>query len=79
MSLCKTSDLLGGAIFWPQGYNVNNLGKGPLDLIKYQMSKPRPSSFILEYSWSFAQTSLCKTSDLWDRESFNPRAIYQIV
>ena len=30
---------LGQRQFWPQGYNVNNLGKGPLDEIKYQMSK----------------------------------------
>ena len=25
--------------FWPQGYNVNTLGKDPLDKTKYQMSK----------------------------------------
>ena len=31
MSLCKASDPLVGAIFWPQRYNVNNLGRGLLD------------------------------------------------
>ena len=39
MSLCKTGDPLGGAIFWPQGYNVNNLGRGPLNEATYQISK----------------------------------------
>ena len=38
MNLCKTSDPWGMAIFWSQGYNVNNLDKGPLDKPKYQMS-----------------------------------------
>ena len=35
MSLCKLSVPLGGT----QGYNVNNLDKGALEKIKYQMSK----------------------------------------
>ena len=25
--------------FWPQGYNMNNLGSGPLDEASYQISK----------------------------------------
>ena len=33
------SDPWGEVIFWPQGYNVNILGKGPLDKTKYQISK----------------------------------------
>ena len=32
ISLCKTLDLRGGAIFWPQGYYLNKLGRGPLGL-----------------------------------------------
>ena len=28
--MCKTCDPL-GAHFWPQGHNLNKLGKGPLD------------------------------------------------
>ena len=39
MRLCKTSGPWGGAIFLPQGYNMNNFGKGPLDKTKYQMSE----------------------------------------
>ena len=38
MSLCKTRDP-GRGHFLPQGYNVNNLGKDPLDKTNYQMSK----------------------------------------
>ena len=26
--------------FWPQDHNLNNLGKGPLDDVKYQISRP---------------------------------------
>ena len=32
---------LGQGHFWSQGYNLNNLGKGPLDKTKYQMSKAK--------------------------------------
>ena len=39
MSICKTSDPWGRAIFDPKGYNVNILGLGPQDKSKYQMSK----------------------------------------
>ena len=39
MSLCKTNDPWGESIFWPQGCNVNNLGKGLLDKTKYHMPK----------------------------------------
>ena len=38
MSLYK-SNLWDRAIFLPHGYNVNNLGKGPLDKTECQMSK----------------------------------------
>ena len=40
----KTFDPRGGGPFWPQGYNLNKLGRGPLgDMIhtKYQGSSPR--------------------------------------
>ena len=32
---------LGQSHFWPHGCNVNNLGKGPLNKTKYQMSKAK--------------------------------------
>ena len=41
--LCKTCDPGGGGggggPFWPQGYNLNKLGKGSLGDISYQISK----------------------------------------
>ena len=40
MGLSKTSDPLGGAIFLPQCFNINNLGRGPLDKGIYQILKP---------------------------------------
>ena len=39
ISLCKTRDPPGQAHFGPQGYNVNNFGKGPLDDLTYQISR----------------------------------------
>ena len=37
MGLCKTSDpTLAGAIFDPKDFNLNNLGRGPLDKAIYQ-------------------------------------------
>ena len=30
---------LGRGHFWPQGYNLNNLGRGPEDKAIYQISK----------------------------------------
>jgi len=30
----------GAGSFWPQGQNLNNLGRGPLDDASYQICKP---------------------------------------
>ena len=37
LSLCKTRDPQSGTIFWCHGYNLNNLGRGPLDEPTYQI------------------------------------------
>ena len=39
--VCKTCRPRGGAFLWPQGYNLNNLGRGPLGEAMYQISNPR--------------------------------------
>ena len=39
LSLCETFDTRGGALFWPQGYNLNKLGSGPLGDATYQLSR----------------------------------------
>ena len=39
LSLCKTCDPQGGAIFWPQGHNLNKLGGSPLGDATYQISR----------------------------------------
>ena len=39
INLCKTFDPWGGAIFWPMGYNMNKLGRGPLGDAAYQISR----------------------------------------
>ena len=31
ISLYQTCDPPGGPIFWPQGHNLNNIGRGPVD------------------------------------------------
>ena len=38
ISLCKTCDP-GLGPFWPQGYNLNKLGRGPLGDATYQIPK----------------------------------------
>ena len=38
ISLCKTHQP-GAGPFWPQGYNLNNLGRGLLCEAMYQISK----------------------------------------
>ena len=52
---------------------MNNLGIGPLDKTKYQMSKAEAFQFhirrVLKF---FPHTSLCKTSDLQDGVIFTP-------
>ena len=37
--LCETSDPQGRGHFLPHGYNLNNLGRGPLDDATYPISK----------------------------------------
>ena len=39
ISLCKTCDPPGPGHFWPLGYNLNKLGRGPLDDTTYQISR----------------------------------------
>ena len=39
ISLSKTCDPQGGAIFLPQGYNLNQLGRDPLGDATYQISR----------------------------------------
>ena len=39
MGLYETSHLRHGAIFLPQGYNLNNFGSGPLNEATYQILK----------------------------------------
>ena len=38
ISLCKTCDPAAN-LFWPQGYNLNKLGRGPLGDATYQISR----------------------------------------
>ena len=38
ISLCKTCDP-GAGHFWPKGYNLNKLGRSPLDYTTYQISR----------------------------------------
>ena len=38
ISLCKTCDP-GAGPFWPQGLNLNKLGRGPLGDATYQISR----------------------------------------
>ena len=33
----------GGTFFWPPGYNLNKLGRGPLGDVTYQMSRLKVS------------------------------------
>ena len=37
--LCKTGMPLGPGSFWPGDHNLNNLGKGPLDVTTYKILK----------------------------------------
>ena len=39
VDLCKTCDPLGRGYFWPHKYNLNKLGRGPLDDATYQISR----------------------------------------
>ena len=39
IQLCKTGIPLGRALFGPGGHNLNNLGRGPLDVTTYKILK----------------------------------------
>ena len=39
ISLCKICDTLERGHYWPQGYNLNKLGRGLLGDATYQISK----------------------------------------
>ena len=55
MSLCKTCDPRGVAIFGPRGDNLNNLARGPHSDATYQISKP------CGFREDFLQFSSCKS------------------
>ena len=59
---------------WPQGYNLNNLGRGPLGEAMYQISKAQAFWFQIRFLKVFS-ISLYKTC--WTRggANFGPRAI----
>ena len=57
--------------FWPQGHNLNKLGRGALDDATHQIS--RPCGF--RDFFKFPYISLCKTCDPWDRFIFGPTGI----
>ena len=39
IQLCKTGMPLGPGPFWHMGHNLNNLGRGPLDVTTYKILK----------------------------------------
>ena len=64
VSLCKTCWPLGGAIFCPQGYNLNNLARCLLDEATYQISKPWAFWFqTRRFLKVFLYKGLCITCD----------------
>ena len=76
MGVCKTSDPLGRAIFDPRGFNLNNLGWGPIDKALYKISKTWLGLLVSEKTFKvFFYMSLCKKSDPWGRAIFYPKAI----
>ena len=55
---------LGQSKFWPQGYNVNNFGIGPLSEAIYQISKTWAFWFqTRRFLKIFPYKGLCKTCD----------------
>ena len=69
MSLCKTCYPQGRGNFWPQGDNLNKLGRGPLG------QGSRSYGFRQEDFFMFSQNklSLCKPYDPRGRDIFEPR------
>ena len=57
MSLCKTSDPWGQAIFEPQSYNLNNLGRGPQGKATYQISTSGRLHMKFGFHWPSGPSS----------------------
>ena len=63
--LCKTNDPTCGAIFDPQGYNLNNFGRGSLDEATYQISKTWAFWFQTRRFFKFSvKKSIFRSCDL---------------
>ena len=67
----------GRSHFWPQGYNLNNLGRSPLDEVTYQ--RPGPSGLVKKIFKGFPYVSLCKTCCPLSRAIFGPRATIRTI
>ena len=62
--------------FWPLGYNLNNLARGPLDEAAYQISKTCTFWFQTRRFFKvFPYKGVCKTCDPLGGAIFGPRAI----
>ena len=61
--------------FWPQGYNLNNLGRGPLDEASYQIAKTWALWFQRRRFLKIFPMCLCKTLGPRGGAIFGPRAI----
>ena len=74
MSLCKTSDPQGQGHFWPQIYDSNNLGRGPLDVATYQIGKALPFWFLTRFFKIFSNFPFLLTQQpvLHGMEFFEP-------
>ena len=66
---------LGWGHFWPQGYNLNKLGRGPLGDATCQISRLLALRFQRRFFLVFSYISLCKTIDPRDGAIFGPRGI----
>ena len=67
---------LGQGQFWPQGYNLNNFGNGPLGEATYQISKTWAFWYqTRRFLKVFPYKGLCKTCDPLEEANFDPRAI----
>ena len=76
ISLCKTYDPLGGAIFGPRGIILNKLGRGPQPVgdATYQISRLYAIRFqTRRFFYVFSYISLCKTCDPVGEAIFGPR------
>ena len=60
--------------FWPKGYNLNNLGRGPLNEATYQVLKTWALVSVKKTFKGFPYVSLCKTCWPLGGANFGPRA-----